>query len=106
MDSNFIYMMAGILILYVLYELYSIKNTELSQKTRLLGYFSSILTGIYITSLLYLGPDVQYFILISLFCVPFWLYYTYTQFKEDKKNVIISLGITVFMVLTIWLYGF
>ena len=92
--------------LYVLYELYDIKKTELSQKTKLLGYFSSILSGIYITSLLYLGPDIQFFILISLFCVPFWLYYTFVRFKEDKKNALTSLGITVFMVLTIWLYGF
>ncbi|NGP89628.1 hypothetical protein [Fodinibius halophilus] len=106
MDSDFSYIITGVLVLYVIYELLSLKKTELSEKTKLLGYFSSILMGIYITSLLYIGPDIQYLILISIFCVPIWTYYTYIRFKEDKKNVFTSLGIVGSMVAIIWLYGF
>lgn len=105
MDNNFIYIITGVLALYVIYELLQIKKSELSQKTKLLGYFSSILVGIYITSLLYLGSNIQFFILISIFCIPFWLYYTYCRYQEDKKNVLVSLGIVLFMVITVWIYG-
>lgn len=105
MDTNFINIFVVCLVLFVIYELIQLKMSELSQKVKLLGYFSSALVGMYITSLLYVGPDFTFFILISIFCVPFWIYYTYLRFKEDKKNVLTSLGIAGLMVLTIWLYG-
>lgn len=106
MDTNFLYIAVGTLVLFVIYELIQVKSSELSQKVKLLSYFSSILVGIYITSLLYLGPDIPFLILLSIFCVPFWIYYTYYRFKEDKKNVLTSIGIVVLMVITTWLYGF
>lgn len=104
MDTNFLYIAVGTLVLVVIYELIQVKSSELSQKVKLLSYFSSILVGIYITSLLYVGPDIQFLILLSIFCVPVWIYYTYCRFKEDKRNVITSIGIVVLMVITIWFY--
>lgn len=105
MDTNLIYVFVGCLVLFVVYEIMQVKTSNLSQKTKLLSYFSSVLVGIYITALLYVGPDIKFFILISVFCVPFWIYYTYIRFKEDKKNVLTLLGIAGLMVLTVWLYG-
>ncbi len=106
MDSAFINIETGVVALYVIYELHSVKNAELSPKTKKLSYISSVLLGISLAALLYTGTDILYFIFISILFVPFWLYHAYIRFQEDKKNVLISLAITASKILVVWLYGF